>query len=41
MAQVVVKGRSRSCPEDLWDLHLFPATEPGKDELAHPPESMS
>jgi choline dehydrogenase-like flavoprotein len=35
-AQVVVKGRSRSCAEGLWDLHLFPATEPGKDELGHP-----
>ena len=36
MAQVVVKGRSRSCPEETWDLHLFPATEPAKDELGHP-----
>jgi choline dehydrogenase len=36
MAQVVVKAQSRSCPEDTWDLHLFPATEPGKDELGYP-----
>jgi choline dehydrogenase len=36
MAQIVVKGRSRFCPEETWDLHLFPATEPGKDELGHP-----
>jgi choline dehydrogenase len=36
MAQVVVKGRSRRCPEDTWDLHVFPATDPGKDELGHP-----
>lgn len=36
MAQVVVKGRSRSCAETTWDLHLFPATEPGKDELGYP-----
>jgi choline dehydrogenase len=36
MAQVVVKAQSRSCPADSWDIHLFPATEPGKDELGHP-----
>lgn len=36
MAQVIVKGRSRLCPEDAWDIHLFPATDPGKDELGHP-----
>ncbi len=36
MAQVVVKARSSQCPEDVWDIHLFPATDPGKDELGHP-----
>ncbi len=36
VAQVYVKGRSRACPEGVWDIHLFPATEPGKDELGHP-----
>lgn len=36
MAQVVVKARTLGCPEDTWDLHLFPGTEPGKDELGHP-----
>jgi len=36
MAQVVVKARSHRCEEELWDIHLFPATEPGKDELGHP-----
>ena len=36
MAQVVVKARSSRCDEDTWDLHLFPATDPRKDELGHP-----
>ena len=36
MAQVVVKARSRRCAEDTWDIHLFPATDPAKDELGHP-----
>jgi choline dehydrogenase len=29
MAQVSVELRSRSCAEELWDLLLFPAAEPG------------
>jgi choline dehydrogenase len=36
MGGITFKARSRSCPQDLWDLHVFPATEPGKDELGHP-----
>jgi choline dehydrogenase len=36
MGGITFKARSRECPEDLWDLHVFPATEPGKDELGHP-----
>lgn len=36
MAQVIVKARSGRCPEGLWDIHLFPATDPAKDELGHP-----
>jgi choline dehydrogenase len=36
MAQVVGKARSTTCPDDTWDLHLFPATDPAKDELGHP-----
>jgi choline dehydrogenase len=36
MAQVVVKARSAACPDGTWDLHLFPATDPAKDELGHP-----
>jgi choline dehydrogenase len=40
MAQVVVKGRSSRCADDIWDLHVFPATEPAKDELGHPTGSF-
>ena len=36
MAQIIVKARSRQCAEGLWDIHLFPATDPAKDELGHP-----
>jgi choline dehydrogenase len=36
MAQVIVKARSAQCPDDTWDIHLFPATDPSKDELGHP-----
>lgn len=36
MAQVIVKARSGQCPEDTWDIHILPATDPGKDELGHP-----
>jgi choline dehydrogenase len=36
MGEIIFKARSRACPEDLWDLHVFPSTDPGKDELGHP-----
>jgi choline dehydrogenase-like flavoprotein len=36
MAQVVVKARSSRCDEGAWDIHLFPAADPDKDELGHP-----
>ena len=36
MAQIIVKARSGQCPESLWDIHLFPATDQAKDELGHP-----
>jgi len=36
MAQVVVKARSGRCEEGVWDIHLFPATDPRKDELGRP-----
>jgi choline dehydrogenase len=36
MGGITFKARSRACAEDLWDLHVFPATEPGKDDLGHP-----
>jgi choline dehydrogenase len=36
MGGIIFKGRSRFCPEQLWDLHVFPATDPGRDELGHP-----
>jgi choline dehydrogenase len=29
MGQVTVRGRSRACPEGLWDIFLFPAVDPG------------
>ena len=34
--QSLVKGRSTSCVDDAFDLHIFGAVEPGKDELGDP-----